>query len=260
MGKIYILNQKLEDLQSLKKTFPSIDNMSILQFAKYKKILHNEEKITNKIYKLNLLKKEVNFLYDINTKSWIANPKINCRTYYKLEQKALYKKNLTLYKIGVLSEKPKHPVVQNISTFITTILTNIKSTYANIEKYLNKKFFSKFTLFKRLNQKYDFLISNTLPRKINNLAINTAKLGIKGYKQLETNCRFIKNSIDSKQSYRYVKSIINEANKQISKGYDFRESLRINPNDLRTMDNNNSVNTSKSLVKSNASKHPEYIL
>lgn len=260
MRKIYILNQKLENLQSQKKSFPSIDNMSILQFAKYKRILNDEERISNKIYKLNLLKKEVNFLYDINTKSWIANPKINCRTYYKLEQKALYKKNLTLYKIGVLYEKPKPPVVQNISSFATPLIANINTKYTAVKKYLDKNFFSKFTLFKRINQKYDFFISNTLPRKINKIAINTAKIGIKGYKHLAADCRFISSSLNSKTSYKYVKSIINEANKQISKGYDFRESLKINPNDLKAIANIHSISNSKSLVKSNTSKHPEYTI
>lgn len=230
MNKIYELNQKLDNLEEQKKNFSSLEDTSIIQFIKYKKLLSTEDKLSKKLYKLNLLKKEVNFLYDINTKSWIANPKINCRQYYKFEQKAAYKKDLTLYRLGVLKQKPKSPFYQNISKKMEPISEKFNETFKDLKKYIQKTDFSKFNLFKIIYNKYNIFTSYTLPQKMNNLAINTAKIGIKGYKKLQADCRFIQNSITSKNSFKYLKNVINEANNQISrteKEANFRKSLKV---------------------------------
>lgn len=242
MNKIYKLNQKLDNLESQKNRFSSFENISIFQFIKYKKILYTEAKTIKKLYKLNLLKREVNFLYDINTKSWIANPKINCRQYYKLEQKAAYKKDLTLYHLGILEKRPHSLLRQNFSQLITPITERFNETFPNFKKDL-----SRVNFFKFIYNKYIFFTSNTLPKKINNLALNTAKICIKGYKKLQTDCKYVRNSLESTNSFKYFQSIISEANRQISrteKEKIFRDSLKVDNYNLSLEKNSHSFNKS----------------
>ena len=99
MKKIYKLNQKLENLESQKQKFNSLETISIFQFIKYKKILSQKTKISKQLQKLTSIGNYINFWYDTKTNSWIENPKINCRKYQKLEKNAEYKKDLKLYKI-----------------------------------------------------------------------------------------------------------------------------------------------------------------
>lgn len=94
MSKINDLNQKLEFLNSQKPKFESLENISLLQFIKYKNIVTKENKIRKQISKYISLKSEINFWYDSINKSWIENPKINCNKYCELERKASYKKIL----------------------------------------------------------------------------------------------------------------------------------------------------------------------
>lgn len=228
MSKINDLHQKLEFLNSQKPKFESLENISLLQFIKYRKILTREEKIRKQISKYISLKSEINFWYDNISKSWINNLKINCRKYYRLDKKALYKKNSKLYKLGFINQKPLPPFIENISKILLPISQMFKSIFSNINLKLQK-----FNFIKRIFNKYTNFKSNILPQKINNLAVNTAKIGIEGYRHLQSNYRFVKNSIQSKNSYKYFKNVINEANTQVlnsEKNNNFKESLRINPN------------------------------
>jgi len=99
MKKIYKLNQKLEQLESQKQSFNSLENISLLQFIKYKNIVSKKNKISKQMQKITSLGEDINFWYNSKTNSWIQNPKINCRKYYKLEKNIAYKKNLKLYKL-----------------------------------------------------------------------------------------------------------------------------------------------------------------
>ena len=103
MKKINTLNLKLEHLESQKQNFKSLENISLLDFFKYKNILSKQNKITKQMEKIYSLSKNINFWYDTKTNSWIENPKINCRKYYKLEKNLAYKKDLKLYKLRINS-------------------------------------------------------------------------------------------------------------------------------------------------------------
>lgn len=103
MKKINTLNLKLEHLESQKQNFKSLENISLLDFFKYKNILSKQNKITKQMEKIYSLGKNINFWYDAKTNSWIENPKINCRKYYKLEKNIAYKKDLKLYKLRINS-------------------------------------------------------------------------------------------------------------------------------------------------------------
>lgn len=249
MKKIYELDQKLEKLQSQKKSFNSFENTSVIQFIRYKKILSKENKIINKLHKLNLLAKEVNFLYDINTKSWIANPEINCRKYYKMEQNASYKKDLTLYKLGILKRKPTSPFLQNV------------------KNHLPKPNYSKYNFIKKINKQLNNFISNILPQKINKLAVSIAKIGITGYRKLQNSYKFIQNSFTNKNSVKYVKGVIDEANRQISiseKRNTFVQSLKFPTEDIKSQkpitNSCNGLTKSKITKKDNFHKSYEYSL
>lgn len=92
MKKFNTLNKQLQNLQSQKNKLYSIENLSIFQFIKYKKLISKESKITKQMQKISNLENNINLWYTTSTKNWIEDPKINCRKYCKLEQNATYKK------------------------------------------------------------------------------------------------------------------------------------------------------------------------
>ena len=109
MTKLYKLSQKLEQLESQKQNFKSLENISLIKFIQYKHIISKKNKINKQMQKITSLGRYINFWYDFKTKSWIENPKINCRKYYKLEQNIAYKKNLKLYKLRFIKNKTFTP-------------------------------------------------------------------------------------------------------------------------------------------------------
>ena len=241
MSKINDLHKKLQNLNSQKQNFKSLENLSLLQFIKFKNLITQENKIRNKISKYVSLSSEINFWYDTVNKSWIENPKINCNKYCKLERKASYKKNLKLYKLGFINKKPLPPLIQNITKLSSPICKLSKSIYSNIKTKI-----LKISILKKISKKLNFIKSTLLPQKINKLAINTAKIGIKGYRHLESNCKLVRNSIEAKNSFKYLKNVIKQANQEIlfsEKEKEFKDSLRVNPstyyNSLQELQNRN---------------------
>lgn len=225
MNSLHNLNLKLEKLESQKKRFTSINDISVLQFIHYKRILSKEKKLCQKIERKEALGDEINFWYDSQTKSWIENPNINPRKYCRMEKYAEYKKNLKLYKLGIANKRPTHPILQNMLRITLPIKTAIKERFEDIKPIL-----SKYNLFHKLNKKIKHFKSETLPKNINKLAIRTACVGIKGYKHLQNNCRYIRSSFASKDSIRFLKNVIEEANHQVNsseKHNSFRESLKV---------------------------------
>lgn len=207
MKKIYNLNLKLEEVETQKNKFVCSENTTIQEFIQYKHLLNKEKRLNKALHKLYLLQKEVNFLYDINTKSWIANPKINCRKYYKLDQYALYHKDLTLYKIGVLVQKPTHPIIKNIQT-------KLKPYYNEFHEFLHS--ISNIPFISKTTKNFNTFFSNKLPNCFNNLSIRTAKICIKIHSKLKKECLLTQNSLSSKKIFRYISKTIKEANKQIA--------------------------------------------
>ena len=230
MEKIYKLNQKLEKLESQKQKFNSFEDISILQFMNYKNIVLKKNKITKQMQKIVSLGEKVNFWYDTKNQSWIENPKINHRKYYKLEQNIAYKKNLKLYKLGLSNQKPIHPTLQNIHNKFQPVLNYFKI------------FLDKINFSKKILAKIKYFSSNIFPQKINQLAITTLKPCIKGYKIIQSDIKYVTSQIQSKPLYKYFKQLANEANNQLiatEKNISFKESLKVNSQNL--VSNNNSI-------------------
>lgn len=216
------LTNKLDKLEKIKTNYSSLNDLSILQFIKYKKNISQENKLNKQLAKNIMLKNEINFWYDSTTKSWIDNLKINCRKYYRMEKRAEYKKNLKLYKLGFLNKKPSLPIIQNINNS----LNPVKDFFRNNVKPI----LTKYNFIKIIYNRFDYFKSQILPQKVNNLIVNTASISIKGFRHFKSNCRYLKKSITSKNSYKYLKNVINEANKKIDsseKNNNFRESLKL---------------------------------
>lgn len=224
MNNLNNLNQKLVKLQAQKNSFTSLSDISLPQFLHYKKILAKEKKISKKIENKISLGNEINFWYDSQTKSWIENPNINPRKYYKMEKNAAYKKELKLYKLGISNKKPIHPLIQNLKSCISPITNFFKEQFENIKPTL-----AKYNFFSKIIQKYNHFKSETLPKNINKFAVSTATIGIKGYRTIKSDCRYIRRSLASKNSFKYIKNVIKEANKKVnnSEHISFRESIKI---------------------------------
>ena len=221
MKKFYKLNQQLEKLESQKQNYNSFENISIMQFIKYKNIISKKNKIAKQMQKIVSLGEEINSWYDTKNNSWIENLKISCTKYCKLEQKICYKKNLKLYKLGLLDKKPMYPLFQNISEKLQPILPHLKNI-------LNKINFPK-KIFTKLN----YFSSNILPQKMNNLAIESLKHCIKGYKMVQGDIKYVKNCFKSQNLYKHFKQLADEANRQLStneNSISFKDSLKVNPN------------------------------
>jgi len=245
MKKINELNQKLQILESQKKNLNSLENTSIFQFIKYKSVISQHKKVSKQLEKIKALGNEINFWYDQSTKSWIENPKVSCRKYYRLERKAKYKKDFTLYKMGLSDKKPLSPLFQILNNIWVPISKQINEISQHIKFVFCKIKFSKFNLFSKISKSYKIFTSNILPQKINKLAVNAATLGIKGYRMFQSDCRYMRSFINSKDSIKYIKNVINTANMQVArteKAKTFKESLKVNPSYLNL---NNAITNSK---------------
>ncbi len=233
MKKFYKLNQQLEKLESQKQNYNSFENISIMQFIKYKNIISKKNKITKQMQKIVSLGAEINSWYDTKNNSWLENPKISCRKYCKLEQKICYQKDLKLYKLGLLNKKPMYPLFQNISEKLQPILPHLKN------------FLNKINYPKKIFTKLNYFSSNILPQKMNNLAIESLKHCIKGYKMVQGDIKYVKNYITSKKLYKHFKQLADEANKQLlsnENSISFKDSLKVNPNQFITNNTTMDVN------------------
>lgn len=226
MKKINKLNQKLKKIEELEvqiKKFKSLSKIPTIKFVMYKHGKIKKKKICKEIEKIKRFGKGVELLYRYETQNWIQNPNINCRKYERLEEKARYRRDLKLYKLGFNREKPKSIFKQRISKFIPKI--NISGNF------IIKKIQSNLKNFK----------SSVLPKKTNKIAVNTAKKVIKGYRSIRTRCRYFKNNMSKNNSIKYLQGIVKEARRELKneeclgnlennlyteEGRSFRERLR----------------------------------
>ena len=273
MTNINILNNKLEKLNLQMIQTKDINNISLHQFLKQKNLLKQQLKLNKKISKIRHQEQKINFIYESNTKSWIENPKINCRKFYKLDQKALYKKDLQLYKLGITTKKPISPIIMKISKFIKPIFTSIS--------FMSKKLISKLskiTIFNKLIKNLKIFKEQILPNQINNMAVNIATTVLKGYRELQYNYRFIRNNLKSKNSVKYLHTILEQANQRIidssnsgnthinSNDFDNLHinsdainNLHVNPNDIskKELNFNNSIKNKFPKISFRESLKPE---
>ena len=236
MKKIIKLNLELSKLESQKQNFKSLENVSIHEFIKYKHILSKQKKISSQIEKMISLGEEINFWYDTQNNSWIQNPNISCKKYFRLEKHAAYKKNLKLYQLGLLDKKPLPIFLQDIIKISSSVKEKFNPIIKKINSKLPKFDLSKFVFIQKIINKHHYLKSIFIPNKINTIAVNTAKIGIKGYRKLQANYRFVRHFFKSKNSFKYVKNVINEANHLISleeKKQRFKQSLQVSPSVLK---------------------------
>lgn len=197
MKNFYQLNKKLKKLDAQKTNFDSIEQMSIFRFLKHKKIVLQRAKVKEQIRQTIITANNAISGYNSYNDSLIKSNKINCRKYVKLQKKAEYKRNFTLYKLGLISKKPSPPFLQNL-----------KLQFSKINLPL-------FTYFKNIKSKYSKFESSFLSPKVNRLAVSTAKLGIRGYRKFKSDYVFIRKHINESNWVQYLKDVVEQAKEQI---------------------------------------------
>ena len=229
MKKLKKLERSLKKLELQKEKFTNIKDLTIFQFLKYKSIISQERNLTKEIKKVQSLANQIKFIYDAKTNSWINNSKIKCTKYHRMQQRAEYKRDLQLYKLGFLEEKPLSPLQKKI------------------KPYLPKLNFSKKPLFKKTSSQIHEFNSFKIQKELDRISISIAKTAIRGYRKLHSGHKFVKNYITSKEAYRHMKEIISEAKAQVEqselqdayaksnlsqKAVEFRKSLRFTPDSV----------------------------
>lgn len=236
MKNINKLQNKLQKLNSQKKSFSSLESMSIPQFIKYKHILSTEKTIKTQMTKMENIGSGINFWYDSVTNSWIENPKINCLKYEKLEKMAAYTRDKTLYQLGLSLYKPIPVLLQKPYKKLHPAYTLVKSKLHKAVQNSAKNF--------------NYFKSYLLPKTLNNIAISSAKQCIKGYRNLKNNLSFFKVRMSKKSTLQYLNIIKNEALRQLDGNTNsFKESLKVNI-PYQSFQNHPSANT-VNLRKSN---------
>lgn len=217
------LNSILQNLEQQKTSFDSIENISIQKFYVYKKNAMQKKKIKNKMKKLLCSAQDVIESYNNYKDSLIKNNSINCRKYNKLKEHAKYKRDLKLYKLGFIEKRPVLPFFQNI-----------KFNLKKISRPL-------YIPFKKIHKKYVHFKSIILPQQINNIAVDIAKLGIRGYRKIKSDCCFVRRHIDSCDYAKYLNNVVAQAKFQLNKEHincvsnnskvstDYKQALKYNP-------------------------------
>jgi len=194
MRNIKKLNLKLKEIESTTKNPKQISNMSLFDFIIYKHNISKKKKIKTKLKKLILYAKSTIDWYTKYTDRLIDNFKISPVQFNKLEKKAKYKRNITLYKLGLVNKKPIHPYfipIKKILDLALRPLSKLLLTYKN-------------------------LCSNIIPQKTNNIAVRAAKLCIRGCQKIKSHYQFFSNNLNSTSSAKYVHNIFEQAKQQLN--------------------------------------------
>ena len=250
MKKINKLNQKLkkiEDLEGQIKSYKSLSRIPTIKFIMYKHEKNKKKNICKEIENIKRFAKGVELLYKYETENWIKDPNINCRMYNKLEAKARYRRNLKLYKLGFIKEKPKSTLFQKM------------------QKVIPKFNLSENNFIKKIQSNFKNFYSNLLPNNTNKIAVSTAKKIIKGYRDIQAGYKFVANNLLQNESIKYFKSVVNEARIELKneaklennvstceeEGRRFRERLRFDPQkNIKVYTANNKINGKSITVKS----------
>lgn len=212
--------QKIEEYEKQMKKFSKLEDIAYLQFIKYKRYMKKKQRIEKEKKIVERFAKGCELLYKYDTNRWISDPNINCSKFCKLEEKANYRKDLKLYRCGLIDKRP----------------TSLK--YQNLK---NSKLFNNI-FFKKVHKILENFNSNVLPQKINRLAVSTAKLCIKGYRKIQSDYVYMRKYASTKKSVKYIEDIFNCAYNELEQSnvlpgikYEeqckrYRESLRVKPN------------------------------
>ena len=191
------LNSILQTLEQQKTISDSIEDISIHNFFICKKNALKKKRVKNKMKKMLCSAQHAIESYNNYTNSLIKNNSINCRKYHKLEKKAKYLRDLKLYKLGFIKEKPTLPLFQKLNS--------------NLKKFI----IPLFNPFVKIYEQYIHFKSIVLPKRINDIAINAAKLSICGYRKIKSDCQFIKKHFDSCNSAQYMSNVMKLAKLQL---------------------------------------------
>ncbi len=197
MKKISTLNQQLQKINELLQNAPPMDTLSLWQFIRYKNLYRKRETTKIKLKESILAGKDIISWYEKYNKEQLNNLKISCKTYCRRQKRAEYKRNITLFKLGLINKKPKHPILGPISDKLSILKKAIKKP---------------FNLF---HKNFENLRSNIIPQNINNLAVSAAKVGIRGYRTIKSNCAYVKRKFNSSEYSQYLRNIINQAENQL---------------------------------------------
>lgn len=213
MKKVNTLQKELQMIINKKKENISIETLSLYDFMRLKMNSIRENKIRKDLKKLDIAKRETILNCNIKLKYWFNNQNISCRKYCKIEERELYKKDKILYKLGYLDTKPSHPFFQS-ETFKSIV--NYKNLFQNKIKKINTiKSLNKVKSFLKLpNNKID--VRENVSRKINTLAIKTAKLAISGYRTLAPSLTYLGNQISSLNIVQYARMVSAIAKKELA--------------------------------------------
>ena len=194
MKNIKKLNSKLKKLEAITKEHKKISAMSVLDFIFYKHNIAKKKSIKQKLKKQIYIAKGAIDCYKQYTNNLINNFKITPAKYNKLEKKAKYKRNVVLYKLGLIKQRPIHPYFVPVQRVLNTILKPLS------------KFHSFFKKFK----------SYILPKKLNSIAVSAAKLCICGCRTIKSNYKFISQRMNLTPSAKYVHTIMEQAKSQLN--------------------------------------------
>lgn len=181
-NKFNILTKEFELLKKKINQCPPISQISSKDFSKYHSLISRKEILESQINKLLQYKDDIVKNYSTHNEKWLYDDNMNCRTYCKLEKKAAYVRDKSLYKLGFADSKPLHPVLQNLKQFISTNISQPASEKLNSIKNKCKSFINKTPI-----PKFDNFIQNTLPSKFTDVAISGTKKCILGYRSI-SNC------------------------------------------------------------------------
>lgn len=199
--------QKIESIEKQMKSVKSVDQISIIRFLKYKNCSQKKNEIIRQIKEVKRTAYGAKLLYEYETGCWVDNLSINCRKYKSLERKARYRRDLKLFKCGFLEDRPIPPFIQFI-----------QSKFPNLD-------ISNNVFFKKIRNDIINFKSNILPQKINKIAINSAKLCIRGYKKAQKNYECAKAYVLSQESAKYIRKVFENANKELAYADEAQESI-----------------------------------
>ena len=195
MKKFIQLQQNLDALEAQKQNICPMEDMSLLQFIKHKSLILKKTKLKNQMKK-SLLKAQSIVLHYKNYKEKLLNDNsINCRKYSRMIKKAEYHANLELYKLGFIAKKPTPPFFQ---------------------KAIKKFNLPVFKFFKHLYENITYFRSTIFPQKLDKLALQTAKTGIRGYRLLKSNFLLFGKRLSSNESAKRIHGIIKKAKAQLN--------------------------------------------
>lgn len=223
---------ELNRLVMILNNFSSLNNISSKELKKYLSLISRKEFLQKKIN--NMLMKRTNIIgsYNDKNRAWLSSD-LNCRKYCKLEQRASYKRDLSLYRTGFLNKHPSPPFFQNLKTFISErFIQPFSSKSSNLKNQLNLSWEStksRSPIYKIIQKNKKF-IKEDLPISLAQIAISSTKKYILSYRKFSDSIHLFSRSISSSTPIRTLSFIINQARQEadLSKS-SFVSRIKVNP-------------------------------